>query len=516
MSGEIVAPVVALDDPTAATANALSINAALADPATEIALLPVGDIYINTPIIVPSARWLRGSGRGMTRLIGTPDISDVTGGPGIVTIREDAAASVPCIGAKVSDLTAVGPKIGTKVQGVWARNARYFVVENVEVIDCGYAFWAQDYAQYGVFRNIRSRNANVHFETTRAFDILFDGMESDDGDGDNPLGYEGVWHTLFGSKRITFRNGRHLGSGQPYLVVANTGQGDEGLVDDILFDQCHAENTDGKICLFVSRISSSASVGRVRLLNCNLRAVTIAAPIQVGDVEIRGGSWSCGAQQGIIAYAGTRITTYGLNISMSPPPGAFGYIYIANGDAKIRVLGGRVETNSDKILLSQGFNVIAREVEFLHPSIIYGPTAIGQRVQYVYPVDLPRASGEGAIGAGVAGQPSSVWAAAAGFRYRLVIRGKMKKTGTAPNLYLELAANPGSDRIGAIEIEKSDGTFARSEVSAAVPASNGNVRQFKVDISLTGVPNNVNVYYGGGTDGATILKGAELTIERIA
>jgi hypothetical protein len=177
--------------------NSIAINAALTDPEVFGVILPAGDIRVDHAIVVPTGKFVRGCGRGVTRLVRTNNISGSDYYDKALIRSADNAD-----GVRVSDLSVVSPKVNDKVQGVWMRGATNFEVENVEALNCGYAFWAQEFARNGIFRDVISRNANVHFETTQATDILFENMTSSDGDGDNPLGVEAVWHTLFGSKRI--------------------------------------------------------------------------------------------------------------------------------------------------------------------------------------------------------------------------------------------------------------------------------------------------------------------------
>ncbi len=417
--------------------NAPAINAALADPSVSVAYIPAGDWYINAPIIVPSGKWLRGAGMGVARLIGKSTLTPVTGGKAIITIREGSTAATVCYGARVSDITAVAPKIADKVQTFYARNARFFVFENCEAFNAGYAFWAQEYSQYGVFRNCHSHNGNVHFETTRATDILFEDLVSDDGDGDNLNGVEAVWHCLFESKRVTFRNARHTGKGTPFLIVSDTKTATtgDGLIDDIRFEKCRAMNTDGKIGLFMSRFSTN-TIGTVYLEDCDCDYIGpsgVPIQVQIGDVRMRGGNWRGKSQDNVMLYPGTTLEWIDPTIFVDSNPAASGAFFSPQAGATVFVDGGFLETTSPIIAnrTNAGSLTLTPSTRIVRPGRlgkIYTPTP-GKPVRRVFPVDMEHSNAQ-VFGTPVADEGRTQFVLANGVTYRIRMRGKMKKAAT--------------------------------------------------------------------------------------
>lgn len=525
----------------AAADNGPALNAALADPAVNIVYVPPGDWSIDEGVIVPTGKELRGTGVGATILRGKSSFkttvggATVAGGRGLVHIREGVTAATVCYGGKVRDLTVVCPKVAapTKINGVWARNAKNFLVENVEVFNAGYAFWAQEYAQYGVFRNITSWNANVHFETTRAFDILFDGMLSGDGDNDNALGVEAVWHTLFESKRITFRNGRHVGRGQPFLVVSDSitaggvvGDVGDGLMDDIRFENCRAKNTDGKIGFFVSKINAACSVGKVYGTDCELEYIgTSGVPmqIQLGQVFMRGGSLRHKSQDGVMIYAGATVDWVSPRLYVNPNPGASGGFFQGPGLATVD--GGVLETTSN--LIANSFNnanilTLTPNTRIIRPSRagkIYTPT-IGKPVRHVYTADVEHANAQ-IFGEPTADDGRTQINLANGGVFRIAMSGKLKKAATGI-------------RTGGVRFDGLGGTLvhgmiriqtAANTVSVQTLAASGRVAtydpaidesQFDFEMTVIGNGSNLSITVPLTAAPTIVAAGTTFSAERIA
>ena len=504
--------------------NAVAINAALADPLVGGVILPPGAYGIDTTIVVPEGKFLRGSGRGVTTITRRNATVTETGfDPALVRSASNAK------GVRVSDLTLVAPKTGVKVHGVWLRGAVGAVVERVECFNMGYAFWAQEYASRCVFRDVWSWNANVHFETTQAYDILFENMVSGDGDGDNPLGCEAIWHTLLASRRITFRNGRHTGKGQPFLVVANDINSDPqgGLIDQIRFEGCRSEQTSDKIGLFVSKINGT--VGRIELIDCSNTGKPggggLPARIETGNVYMRGGVW-ISEDKGAFDVGG--------NASLIWDNPSLTYRNIAAGDqgaffgaaGPVRINGGSLTANIARIDLGGPNLTLSPETQITRPGNdkIYRPE-IGAPSRYRYKADLAR-TGDAMVGNdsiyATAGEPALAFVPTAGAAYRLRFAGKIRKDDAASflRIYFDAASNIDFTRAyGSISIQKADGSY---EVNTAAyngrgaqigDAAQGAVRQFIIDVTFTATDSVVSVFSGAGAH--TILAGATVIIERL-
>jgi hypothetical protein len=391
------------------TDNSIAINAALANALVSGVILPPGDIRLDhaiTLLAAMSGKFVRGAGMGATRLIRTNNIDTAAYGDWAGVAIEGA------VGTKVSDFTFVAPKGvagGRKVQAVWYRNAAKFgLCERVEAFNCGYSFWAQEFASFIKFRDIRSFNGNVHFETTRATDIVVDGMVADDGDADNPLGFEATWHCLYGSKRVTFRNGVHRGKGQPYLIVADTGTGDEGLIDDITFQNLKSTQLDEKIAIFVSKINDSASVGTINLIDCEIDCTQgggIPMQVQLGKInlvrpKIRGKS-----QDNIMVLPAATLECDSPDMYLDTPDGAYGSFF-SNQGGSITVRGSsRMETISP-LIDPGGINKFSGTLDWIAPAgkMLYNPP-VGIEAARVYPIDLVYPNGT--LFGGLAGAPDA-------------------------------------------------------------------------------------------------------------
>lgn len=504
--------------------NSVVINAALADPIIQVVILPPGDIRVDHAIIVPSGKWLRGAGMGVTRLIRTDNIATSDYSDKTVIVSASAAT-----GVHVSDLTVVSPKVNDKVQGVWMLGATGFLVERVSAYNCGYAFWAHELASDGVFRDIQSFNANVHFETTQASAITFDGLRWGDGDGDNPLGVEAVHHCLYESKNITFKNSRGSGSGQPFLVVANDG----GLIDTIRFVRCDAVNTDGRIPILLSRLNGTG-IGNVLMDDCNISATGVTCQVQVGNLTIRGGSSLTTSAESFQVYPGATLHVIDHDTTMNAAGGTNGNIYEVDVGGQdggtIRVDGGSITANQPVINLSQGKDVtFANAPRVIGPGrLIFKPTAKGQVIRYVYPADVALAQDYQPVGTGTP-YPVATFGINAFGTYRVRFRGLVKKTGSsAGQFYLFLDTSGGvslTTTYGRTRFLDHDGQPYTGLPNASVTNSGalnnvqGDVRMFDMDLTFQGTYTGVPIVMGGGYGAgnlATLLGGAELLIERLS
>lgn len=503
----------ALADPTLSGV----VNAALADANVSGVMIGAGAVNIARAIVVPSGKFLKGAGRGATTLTRIDNIAGAEFLDRALTRFAQGA-----IGGYISDMTLIAPKTGIKVQAVWMITNKYCVAERLICYNMGYAYFAQEASQYCVFRDVQSYNANVHFETTAASDILFEYMVSGDGDGDNPLGCEAVWHTLFGSKRITFRHGRHKGKGQSFLVVADSGAGDAGFIDEILFEDClTVGGSGGSTQIFMSKINDTASVGRVTLRNCDITAPGIAAIVQVGQLTVEGGRVSTTSQEVFVSSGGTSITSKNVDVFVDSPEGAGGFVYNAT-NAPIVVTGGSITTSSTTVEAGLGaYLSISPETRIVTPNKLYTPV-VGRSVSYVYPVDVPLPSGTEVIGTGTT-QPKAIIGTLSGGRYRLRFAGKMKKTGSDGIIRFYDDSLSLANTYGWVESENADGTLKRGlNVGdiGSTPRTTQNdvpvnaVRNIAMDITFISNGNTIALIFG--TDGVTLLAGARIEISRLS
>lgn len=511
--------------PGSGTDDAVAINAALNDPTTSTVQLLAGAFSTATTIIVPSGKTLLGAGRGATIITRmNADVTEPGFGPALVRMADAS------IGVRIADLTLVAPKTANKVQGVHAFDSTNFIVERVNAYNMGYAFWAQQLSQYGIFRDCASWNANVHFEATQAYDILFDNIVSGDGDGDNPLGVEAVWHCLLASRRITFRHARHTGKGQPFLVVANDINGDPqgGLIDDILYDDCYAVTTDGKIALLLTNYNN-LPVGRVELRDsgADVAAGGVLASIQHGTVIMSGGRWRSTAQENFDISSAASLSWDNPDVTVSPPDTttARGNVFNAGGD--VRITGGAFTINSPIVTLGVGNLEASSTTRIVRPGLdrIYDP-ALGMPITYSFDADYVMTT-DHVVGNDayypVSGLPRFTIIPTAGGRYRIRFRGLIQKTDS--NLYMRVYVDPAANidwtkSYGFTKLQKADGGFQINDPNAGIRFAQvsdctlNTVRQFEMDLTFLTSGSQIDVKIGA--DGTKMLAGAEVIIERLA
>jgi hypothetical protein len=493
--------------------NAVTINAALANAAVKGVYLAAGDYRVDTVIIVPSGKFLIGAGSGVTKL-NRANLSGVTGNNAIVRTAANAR------GVVIRGFTATCPLNNHAFDGIHMRTAYDFLVEDVEVFNASYSFWAQEYAERGTFRNCRSWNANVHCETTQAYKITFDGIVSGTGAGTNPAGCEAVWHTLLASRDITFRNCFHTGIGISMLVVANDVNSDPqgGLITRIRYENCRSTQTDDKFALFVSKINGL--VGRVDIVDCDVNAASILAQVQTGEVRMQGGEWKSPDKTGFIVYDEASLDWDNPRISLMSPPNDFGAFF----SGPVRICGGVLTANSQRIGLGDARLRASYDTRLIRPGgdLIFNP-ALGMICRYTYPADFG-ATGDVTIGGAadnpVTGMATFNFIPSNGAQYRMRFRGKIKKTDANPTLRIYIE-NGGSFAAGltygSVRMKKADGTWAADNLPSGVAVSDAalnDVREFEMDLTFYATDNGINVMQGA--DGSMLLKGAQVTIERIA
>lgn len=236
------------------TDDAAVINAALADPAVSVVLLPAGQIAIGARIVRPLNKKLIGAGPGKTNFLFLPSLAGSTAGVFESPLGND-------YGGGFSGFSVDGQYVG------WGggASARTHVIvprgvgwlnENIRVKNAyGYHFWANSgtagvYSS-GIFRNVHSDNANVQFETTNADGVLFDGFTGTSGDSSAPgyanMGNEFI-HPIADSQNITFRHGRFEGESGAPLSISTTAVNQKGIVlDDVEIIQTNNAYSAGVI-----------------------------------------------------------------------------------------------------------------------------------------------------------------------------------------------------------------------------------------------------------------------------
>jgi hypothetical protein len=484
------------------------------DPLVGGVVLGTGDYETRSAVQVPTGKFLTGAGRWATRLVAAANIA------ALANVGKGVIISNGTIGARIGNLTAVAPKStgvnGDKVQGVWMRNAKKWVVENIETYNCGYAFWAHERSEDGIFRNLASYNANVHFETTQAYRILFEDLVSGDGDGDNPLGFEAVWHCLLASRNITFRRARHTGSGCPFLIIANDTNGDTqgGLIDDIRYEDCQAINTDGKLGMQIANFNN-LPVGRVALVDSGVEYADrtkagVPAILSLGKVSMRGGRWKSFSQENFIIYAPASLDAIDVEVTVDANPAATGIVY--NSEGPTRIGGGKITMTTASMTIGAGATLyVSPTTKIVTPNATYEPVGVGQRVSFVYPSDIAKASGYDGL--------LARFGTVAGRTYRVMLAGKQRKDGADGSLafFIDPASGPiASTGFGRVEMQDAAGTYQPTSDTKLLAAANGNIRAFNMDLTFVGTGNQVSINFGGGDAGATILAGARLSVERLA
>ncbi|QAY77051.1 hypothetical protein [Sphingosinicella sp. BN140058] len=488
----------------------VGINTALSSPAVTSLLLPAGTILIDGAIFVPGGKTLQGAGKDVTLVKLRNGLQPSVPFDQRTVIRSTAGAIAPTI----RNLSVDGNKSPGKTNSIWmADGTRNFVVENVAAYNTsGYAFWAHAGAQPavrtdGIFRNVSSFNANVHFECTRVDGVLWDGMVSGDGDGD--ISTEAVWHPLAGSRNITYKDGRHIGKGHPFLVV-----GDEagGQVDNIRYVRCDAYCTDDKYSIFISKINGT--VGRIFMEDCNIVSGLqggIPARVATGRVEMTRVRIESKTGENLSAINDGEIIAR--DVRLKAVTSANTIVTMIFG--KIRFLGGSMEVLNGTISPSGGVGGYISTDTLITP-LVFSPIA-GQNVRYIVPSDFTVPSARYYIGYNSPIADFRVNSAAVA-RYRIRLRGLLRKITTAGSLAVAVDAGGTTNAFGFIQIQNADGTFSRLNLGNGggalqnIPANVGDTRTIEVDFTYNGANAELSVLIGD--NGVTLLAGAEMNAER--
>jgi hypothetical protein len=505
--------------------NSVAINSALNDPATAGVILAPGDIRVDHAIVVPTGKFLRGAGKGATRLIRTDNINASS-----YLDKALVRSAQGSRGVRVSDLTLVSPKVADKVNGVWMVDTTDFRVDRVETLNCGYALWAQNSSR-GVFAQCDSYNANVHYETTQAYDVLFEDGVSSDGDGDNPLGVEAVWHTLLASRDVTFRNMRHRGKGIPFLVVANDINGDPlgGLIDNIRFIGCRAVAGENKFGLHVSRFNGQ--VGRIYLDDCHVDQASVAAArggipglIETGDVSMSRCSWRSATGGTLIeAYPGARLLAVNNDMTADGGAGNFGSFYSSDNGAA-RILGGRHTVISGSMRPVSGPCYVSPQTDFVGLRSI-DTVAIGRFGRVVLAAD---STNQDYIGQNTPTAMLCTIQANGVYRARACGLLRINSASVLFAIYSGGAAHRGVS--GTVRVDTSDDGSTPPKSVAITVVAGGGATGSTVSVAASSPPTGwryaeADVMFTGGTSGgdvriacpgATAKAGFELIVERLA
>ncbi|WP_353468579.1 hypothetical protein [Sphingomonas faeni] len=497
--------------PSTATDMSVAINAALADPSVGGVFLSLGEYRLDHAIVIPSGKFLSGAGEELTRLV---RFNNIASSPYLdcALIRFENGAC----GIRVRDLTIVAPKTGTKVTGVWAITNQNFLVERVTAFNMGYAFFAMERSQFGTFRDCKSYNANVHFETTQAYDILFDRGICGAGDGDNPLGTEAWWHCLLASRRITFRDMVGSGPGAPYLIVANDINGDPlgGLIDDIRYEGCKVLSmSQGIICMLISKYNGI--VGNIYMTDCVTNALSIVAFIQEGHVQQKNCKWiTPDSTVYDVSLAGKLDATDCDVLCTNAETGKSGALHAGIGSANIRVTGGRISIPNNPLISPAVAEVyISATTEIVTPGVAtvarFGQVWPGRPYSYALPIDNDNPLKPG--GYYLYGPPQ-------GKINRFRMKGGIKNTGTAGKFRFYIDGSSGlSKPYGNMSFQNSDGTYVTTPGSTPynvvdVSVGPNEVRMIDVELTWIGTDNGFAPQLFG-IEGAAVLCLAGMEIE---
>lgn len=486
------------------------INAALNDPLTAGVILGRGDYRVDTRIDIPDGKFLIGAGKNATRLIRTDNLASANDGS---LIRTAANAS----GVYIGGFTGICPLNNHSFTGVHMLTAFDFVVENVALYNSSYAFWAHEYSARGRFTGCDSYNANVHYETTQAYDIIFENGICGPGSADNLAGCEAWWHCLLGSRRITFRNMIGSGNGQPFLVVANDINNDplNGLVDDIAFERCRVTSMDeAKIAFHVFQYAGT--IGRLWMRDCVVNAPGPLMFLQNGKLTQTNCDWTTPDTTCFNVYPGTEMIANNVRVNCtSTDTGKPGIFY--GSDGKTRVIGGEIKANvgipmiaADKktyvsphtdIIGGLGVNVVTPY--FGRPAVVTVPadTTNPFNVYGGYYMFGPR--------------PGSY--------YRVRLRGAVKNTGTDGAIYFHVDGASGNAAnsnfcFGSTRIKRADGTTVVGSAAYSVntPLNASEIVFVEMDITfLAGDAGFTPVLTGAGGAQALALAGMQISTEQL-
>lgn len=201
-----------------------AVQAALNAGAGGIVEAPLGDFGLNTQLIIPSNTWFRGRGAG------TEFIPLATYTPRTAGFNQGITCANTSTNVKCTDMTWNGNKVGLGL-GAGQRICGFvpsgtnFYFARLSIINCsGYAVWTFGKVAgtpcSGKVENVRSNNADIHFESSISNGVTWEDCHAVDGDGDLPNAH--VFHPYDRSTNIKYINCTGVGSfASPMASIAD-------------------------------------------------------------------------------------------------------------------------------------------------------------------------------------------------------------------------------------------------------------------------------------------------------
>lgn len=311
------------------------INAALADPAHSVVMLPPGEFWISSSIVIPEGKTLIGSGQDGTLIKILPDFGPLPEVRVSISVGDNGTVSDLSIDV---DKTNNGDGLSARVHGVQGNGTGY-LVENVSVLNAtGYAFWSlgasTEQPASGVFRDCYAENSNILFETQFSDGVLFENCVG--ADGDNDVHLESAFHPLVNSHNITFLGCVYIGD-QASISVDAVGGGETPYdQSNIVFENCYLETTSGVLGAFIGGPGNN----EVMFLDTILRSAgDIALVVSHGDVTAVNSRFESGVVA-VHASSGSTIHLVDSGAVAIGNPDFAGASFAAYGAGEIIVDGG--------------------------------------------------------------------------------------------------------------------------------------------------------------------------------
>lgn len=531
MIGLSTIPSVTPDDPE--FDNAPIIQASLDDVESICVVLPAGTYYVRSEVIVPTGKELSGQGRGITTLKAYATFSQNSDRGFTGLIVSDNATST-----RVRDMTLDGSKLPSLeglIKGVIMYRTRDFLVERVESINCNsYSFWAcalfsnpDSVRSSGVFRNVRSINANVHFECSNALEVLWDGMEWSGGDGD--IACEGVYHALAGSRNITYQNGRQVGpgSGTILYVLAN----EDSNTENIRFCNCDGFGNAGQVAIQISGGSAARRVNNLEIIDCDVGGTSIGMIAAYASVRVENSRFDFQGNEGVNATGTSTLNFFNTTLKIATAnPGATAVPFNFDTSSAISFSGGTLWFNctagkertaySGDLYMTPATRVV-RGVSGTEQIGGESPAGIGSVVKRLTVADQAFSNGNTLDDFKFSTAPNAV--------YRVRVNGVMTGGGPVTGIKFNSYSGGGGTQRSAVGVgilsATPDNTFtgkigaitgAQGGDSAAVYGAIGAGKQIGFALEFTLTANGQNFVPIQGHGSGTLLAGATFEIERLS
>lgn len=514
-------------------------------------VLPSGTVMTDGPIYLRSGKAIVGQGVGLTTVMALPG---TTSGDGVNSNSNALLYAMPgAVGARAADMTLDGAKVGDHyLNGVNVFTNKMFSIERLLVKDTsGYAVWAVgqngggpnayplDHCS-GVFRDIWVYNANVHFETSYANNVLFERCHARDGDGD--IVCENWFHPYL-SKNVTFRDCTGYGNASAGSIIANylTDNDTENIVFENVSIEVVGETAGMAIIAF------NGAIRNVRIVNSSIKSagyIGAYTSIQggTGVQAIFENTTVDGLQEGLTIGGQCDVTVRGGYCRARPKNANASNFPISFGVGATVILDGPTLDGAGAALAT--FPAAPGVTVLSQPRIIdkipYSPMGRGHKISRVLTVDQ---SIVGTIGEIVGSKPPANVSAVAAFNFNRLARGTYRvqlagtyRTDTANTGPLIAVQGYGTRRAsGFIDASRTSndanptrGSFGVQGGSVfVVPDGTGSSRQFRSEFtlvipsddssgfSIAAGPYNAATGVGAANGSLVIEAGAALTIEQL-